>query len=106
MLCFFKYPTRYAMLNDGNVWPKVLPLKNSRGEFINNRELVLKLIKKRPSYRGCEVVFSELKEYEVSYGAASMFLERLFKIPGVDKSSGSDLTWEKIMDLRSEKRSC
>lgn len=73
------------------------------GEFINHRELVLKLVNEGSFNQKCEVVFSEFQEFEVSYGAASMFLERLFKIPGVDKSRESELTWDKIMNIRSKR---
>lgn len=74
------------------------------GEFMSHQDLVLKVLKESPLNNGeCEIVFSCHKEYEVSFGAASMFLERLFKVPGVDDSVEPELTWAKILDIRSTK---
>lgn len=73
------------------------------GEFLDYRDEILELIKKSPFYGKCEVVFSELCQYEVSFGASSMFIERLFKTPGLEKTKTTDLTWEKILNLRNHK---
>lgn len=73
------------------------------GEFLNYRDEILVLVKKSSFHNKCEVVFSELCEYEVSYGASSMFIERLFKIPGIERTRISDLTWEKIINSRKQK---
>lgn len=75
------------------------------GEFINHREVVLDtldLLKKDDKWKSnnCEVVFSCHGEFEVSFGAASMFIERLFKIPGVDSSIDAELTWNRIFEIR------
>lgn len=74
------------------------------GEFMSHQDLVLKVLKESPLNNGeCDIVFSCHKEYEVSFGAASMFLERLFKVPGVDSSIEPELTWAKILEIRSNK---
>lgn len=74
------------------------------GEFMNHQDLVIKVLKDSPLNNDqCEIVFSCHREYEVSFGAASMFVERLFKVPGVDSSVEPELTWEKIIDIQSSK---
>lgn len=78
------------------------------GEFINNRAIVLETIKKLEdsgqwNSKNCEIVFSCHREFEVSFGAASMFVERLFKIPGVDSSIESELNWNRMFELKERR---
>lgn len=51
----------------------------------------------------CNIEYSEFEEFEVSYGAASMFIERLFYIPEIGKNQDLSLSWEEIINLREEK---
>lgn len=51
----------------------------------------------------CNIEYSDFKEFEVSYGAASMFIERLFYIPEIGKNQDLSLKWEEIISLREEK---
>ncbi|QEN05037.1 ROK family transcriptional regulator [Thiospirochaeta perfilievii] len=74
------------------------------GEFINHQELITDIVGKSSINNKCEVLFSNRREFDVSFGAASMFIERLFKIPGLDNQRVTKLTWENILSLRSEKR--
>lgn len=53
--------------------------------------------------KNCNIEFSEFEEFEVSYGAASMFIERLFYIPEIGKNQDLSLSWEEIISLREEK---
>ncbi len=79
------------------------------GEFMKHQELVLKVADKsqlnsfNKNKVKCEIVFSCNKEFEVSFGAASMFVERLFKVPGVDNSIEPEISWERIFDIRDDK---
>ncbi len=71
------------------------------GEFIKHEKLVVDIAKESSIINKCELVFSSHREHEVSFGAARMFIERLFKVPGVGNLVDAELTWSKIIDLRS-----
>ena len=73
------------------------------GEFLAYKDKIENLVKNSSFFGKCEVVFSELRQYEVSYGAASMFIERLFKVPGIKNHRITDLTWEKVLESRKLK---
>ncbi|MGL1892366.1 MAG: ROK family transcriptional regulator [Spirochaetaceae bacterium] len=75
------------------------------GEFITHEEVALKSLKQSPLNDQCEVVFSCHREFEVSFGAASMFIERLFKVQGVEDHDKPELTWDSIIEVRSNRRS-
>ena len=70
------------------------------GEFIKYKDLVLDIAEKCGLSKKCDLVFSSQKQYEVSFGAASMFIERLFKIPGINQSYESELTWNRIFEIK------
>ncbi len=75
------------------------------GEFMNHKELILNLIEESSISKICDVQFSNRNQFDVSFGAASMYIERLFKIPGLDNLRVSELTWENILRIRYSKRS-
>lgn len=75
------------------------------GEFLNHKKLILNLIEELSISKLCTIQFSNRDQFDVSFGAASMFIERLFKIPGLDNLRVSELTWENILRIRSSKRS-
>lgn len=71
------------------------------GEFIKHRELAENVLANSPLKDvRCEIVFSSHKEFEVSFGAASMFVERLFAIPGVGNIEEPKITWDRVFNSR------
>lgn len=84
------------------------------GNFEDYQELIKKVLMEeiesnwpaKPMFNRA-VLFSQLKEYAVAYGAAAMFVEKLFSIPdSVDNNPGTVGIGllDKIYAVRSEKR--
>lgn len=82
------------------------------GEFTLHKEVITKVLNegegqyiKKLREKPCEVVFSCHEEYEASFGAASMFVEKLFMVPEIKEKEEAEISWQRMFEIRKARRS-
>ncbi len=68
------------------------------GEFVKYQSTLNSIFKDSSMKDRCKLAYTTRPQFDVSFGAASMFIERLFKVPVLDSTGKSLLSWEIVLE--------